>query len=302
MATMMLDRPRTEIREMKASVFSTYGPPDVLQLNVVAKPIPKANEVLVRVCAAAVSSTDVNLRQGDPLMRLVFGLRRPRKPVLGTELAGEIEAIGKDVRRFREGDRVYAATGAGFGAHAEYLCLPEDGALAPMPANMTFAEAAAICEGGLTALPFLRDTGKIQRGHQVLINGASGAVGNMAVQLAKVFGADATGVCGPANVDLVRSLGADAVIDYTREDFTRSGQTYDIIFTAPRFDAEGKLLKSGYLTVLHNGVLIQNHTEIEGTTAWDQAPKYTAHPEKLPLLLQHHRNPVRFRNIWIREL
>ena len=217
---------------MKAVVYTTYGPPDVLQITEVAKPTPMDNEVLIRVHAAAVTTTDCNLRGGDKLMRLVFGLRRPKRPVLGTEFAGEIEAVGKGVRRFGVGDQVFAATGAGFGAHAEYICLPEDGALAPKPANATFAEAAALCEGGMTALPFLRDTGKIQRGHRVLINGASGAVGASAVQLAKVFGADVTAVCGPTNVDLVRSLGADTVIDYSKADFTRTGQIYDIIFDA----------------------------------------------------------------------
>ncbi len=165
-------------------------------------------------------------------MRLAFGLRKPRRPILGTEFAGEIAASGKDVRRFKEGDQIFAATGAGFGAYVEYICLPEDGALAPKPVNATYEEAAAICEGGLTALPFLRDTGKIQHGHKVLINGASGAVGNTAVQLAKDFGANVTGVCGPTSVELVRSLGANTVIDYTKEDFTQTGQTYDIIFDA----------------------------------------------------------------------
>jgi NADPH:quinone reductase-like Zn-dependent oxidoreductase len=204
----------------------------VLQLKAVAAPAPKDNEVLIRVYAAAVSSTDVNLRGGDRLMRLAFGLRRPRRPILGTEFAGQIEAVGKDVQRFQVGDQVFAATGAGFGAHAESICLPEDGALALKPVNATYAEAAAICEGGLTALPFLRDTASIQRGDDVLINGASGAVGNAAVQLARVFGANVTGVCGPSSVDLVQSLGADRVIDYTQEDFTQTGQTYDIIFDA----------------------------------------------------------------------
>jgi len=217
---------------MNAIVYTTYGPPDVLHLKEVKKPAPKENEVLIRVDAAAVTTTDCDLRGGNMLMRLVFGLRKPKRPILGTEFAGEIEAIGKDVRRFRPGDQVFGATGAGFGAHAEYICLPEDGALAKKPANTTFAEAAAICEGGLTALPFLRDTGKIQHGDRVLINGASGAVGSSAVQLAKIFGADVTGVCGPTNVTLVRSLGADRVIDYTREDFTQTGQRYDIIFDA----------------------------------------------------------------------
>jgi NADPH:quinone reductase-like Zn-dependent oxidoreductase len=217
---------------MKAVVYTAYGPPDVLRITEVGTPTPKPNEVLIRVHAAAVTTTDCNLRGGDPLMRLVFGLRKPKRSVLGTEFAGEIEAVGKDVRRYRVGDQVFAATGAGFGAHAEYLCLPDDGALAKKPANATYAEAAAICEGGLTALPFLRDKGKIQPGHRVLINGASGAVGASAVQLAKAFGADVTGVCGPTNVELVRSLGADTVIDYSQADFTRTGQIYDIIFDA----------------------------------------------------------------------
>ncbi len=221
-----------ETDRMRAIVYAAYGPPDVLRVADIAKPTPRDNEALIRVRAAVVTTTDVNLRGGDKLMRLVFGFRRPKRPILGTEFAGDIEAVGQDVTRFRPGDQVFAATGAGFGAHAEYVCLPEDGALAPKPINATHAEAAAVCEGGSTALPFLRDKGMIRRGHTVLINGASGAVGSAAVQLAKHFGAEVTGVCGPTNVDLVRSLGADTVIDYTRQDFTRSGQTYDIIFDA----------------------------------------------------------------------
>ncbi len=217
---------------MKAIVYTTYGPPDVLHLKEVKKPAPKENEVLIRIDAAAVTTTDCDLRGGNMLMRLVFGLRKPKRPILGTEFAGEIEAIGKDVRRFQVGDEVFGATGARFGAHAEYICLPEDGALAPKPANASYVEAAAICEGGLTALPFLRDTAKIQPGDRVLINGASGAVGSSAVQLAKFFGADVTGVCGPTNVALVRDLGAETVIDYSKEDFTQTGQRYDIIFDA----------------------------------------------------------------------
>ena len=215
----------------RALVYTRYGPPDVVQLKVVDTPTPNDNEVLVRIEAAVVSRGDCTARKGSPLsIRLATGLVRPKKPILGTNLAGEIEAVGKTVTRFKPGDQVFAATGAGFGAHAEYRCLPEDGALAAKPANATYVEAAAICEGGLTALPFLRDRGKIQPGHHVLINGASGAVGTSAVQLAKSFGADVTGVCGPMNVDLVRTLGADTVIDYTKADFTQMGQSYDLIF------------------------------------------------------------------------
>src|SRR5688500_8504540 len=163
-AAMTLQQRRNPAHEMTAIVYTRYGAPDVLHLEEVAKPTAKDNEVLIRIHAAAVTTTDVNLRGGDKLMRLVFGLRRPRRPILGTEFAGEIEAVGKDVTPFHPGDQVYAATGAGFGAHTEYICLPEDGALARKPANATYAEAAALCEGGLTALPFLRDTGKIQPG------------------------------------------------------------------------------------------------------------------------------------------
>ena len=218
---------------MKAIVYHTYGSPDVLRLEEVATPTPRDNEVLIRVHAAAVTTTDCAARKGKPfLARLAFGPIRPKKPILGTEFAGEIAAVGRDVTRFSVGDQVFAASGTGFGAHAEYICVPEDGALARKPANLTLEEAAAVCEGGLTALPFLRDSGKIQSGRRVLINGASGAVGTAAVQLAKHFGAEVTGVCGARNVDLVRSLGADEVIDYTTQDFTRIGQTYDVIFDA----------------------------------------------------------------------
>ena len=174
---------------MKAMVYTRYGPPEVVQLAEVPTPTPKENEVRVRIKAAVVSRGDCAARRGSPVsIRLATGLVRPKKPILGSTLAGEIDAGGTAVTRFKPGDQVYAATGAGFGAHAEYRCLLEDGALAAKPANATDAEAAAICEGGLTALPFLRDHGKIQPGHHVLINGASGAVGASAVQLAKAFG------------------------------------------------------------------------------------------------------------------
>ncbi len=215
---------------MKAIIYTAYGPPDVLRLAAVPTPTPKNNEVLVRIHAAVVSRGDVTARRGSPFsIRLATGLLRPKKPILGTNLAGVITAVGKEVTRYKAGDEVFAATGADFGAHAEYICLPEDGALAPKPVNATYVDAAAICEGGLTALPFLRDQGKMQPGHHVLINGASGAVGSSAVQLAKAFGAEVTAVCGPGNLELVKSLGADTVIDYRSQDFTQSGQTYDII-------------------------------------------------------------------------
>jgi len=242
---------------MKAIVCTKYGPPEVLQLKEVEKPVPKEHDILIHVHATVVTPADIAFRKGEPFLgRLFSGLRRP-KSIPGVEFAGDIEAVGKDVTLFHTGDQVFGTAGTGFGAHAEYLCLGEEGVVARKPATLTYEEAVAVCDGALTALVFLRDEAHMQRGQKVLINGASGAVGAAAVQLAKYFGAEVTGVCSTTNGAMVKSLGADTVIDYTKEDFTQSGETYDVIFDAvdkiPSSRCKKSLKRTGiYLNVIRD--------------------------------------------------
>ena len=248
---------------MKAIICTKYGSPDVLQLKDVEKPTPNDNEVIISIYAASVTVGDCEIRRFDmPLWlwlpaRIGFGLRGPRKKILGQDLAGEIESVGKNVKRFKKGDQIFARTGFSLGAYAENICLSEEGLISIKPTNINFEEAATVPMGGLTALYYLRK-GNIQRGHKILINGASGSIGTLAVQISKYFGAEVTGVCSTRNLDMVRSIGADHVIDYTKEDFTKSSETYDIIF-----DVVGKssfshslksLKKNGYYLLANPGL------------------------------------------------
>ncbi len=248
---------------MKAIVYERYGPPEVLQLREVDKPTPKDNEVLIKTYATTVTSGDWRVRSLNVpagfglIVRLVFGVLRPKQPILGTELAGVVETVGRDVRKFKVGNPVFAFSDTAMGCHAEYKCMPEDGPVALKPANLTYGEAAALSFGGTTALSFFR-RGNLQSGEKVLVNGASGGVGTAAVQIAKHFGADVTGVCSAANAELVRSLGARHVIDYTKTDFTQNGETYDVIVdtvgTAPFSRSKASLQEGGRLLMVLGGL------------------------------------------------
>lgn len=271
---------------MKAMVYERYGAPDVLQLQEMTTPAPRENEILIRTHATTVTSGDLRARSlklppgFGPIARLVFGLSKPRQPILGTEVAGIVEAVGKSVSTFKVGDRVFAYAGARMGCYAEYTCMAEDGAVALMPKTLTFAEAAALSFGGTTALAFFRRA-KLQRGERVLVNGASGGVGTAAVQLAKHLGAVVTGVCSTPNLELVRSLGADHVIDYAKDDFTKNGETYDVIVdtvgTAPYARSKGSLSGHGRLLQVLAGLpdmllapwvsLASRHKVVAGPTA-----------------------------------
>jgi NADPH:quinone reductase-like Zn-dependent oxidoreductase len=251
---------------MKAIVHTKYGPPDELQLKEVEKPVPRDNEVLIKIHATTVTTTDCNARNFTFVpksfmffARIMFGFKKPKINILGIDLAGEIEAVGKNVRLFKVGDKVFGSPGTKFGGHAEYCCVPEDGALAIKPADMPWEEAAAISLAGNTALFFIRDLAKIQTGQKILIHGASGAIGTYAVQLARFYGAGVTGVCSATNEEMVRSLGADRVIDYNKEDFSKGDERYDFVF-----NVVGKTTFSQCKGILKpKGIYLENMLELK---------------------------------------
>ncbi|MBS1636915.1 MAG: NAD(P)-dependent alcohol dehydrogenase [Bacteroidetes bacterium] len=237
---------------MKAAIYVQYGSPEVLRVKQVEKPIPNKNEILLRIKATAVNSGDWRLRKADPFaVRFIFGFLKPKINILGSVFSGEIESVGEDVKQFKVGDFVFGHTDMSFGAYAEYKCLPENASMALKPANFSHKEAAVIPFGGVTALHFIKKAA-IKPGQKVLVVGASGAVGSAAVQLAKSYGAIVTGVCSTANTDFVKSIGAGKVIDYTKEDFTRNGETYDVIFDAVKAISVSRSLKS----LNKNGIMI----------------------------------------------
>lgn len=237
---------------MKAAVYNQYGPPEVLQVKQVAKPTPGKNEILLRIKATAVNSGDWRMRKADPFaVRFIFGLMKPKINILGSVFSGQVESVGEDVTQFKVGDLVFGHADMRFGAYAEYLCVPENGSIALKPSNVTHLEAAVIPFGGVTAWHFIKKA-SIKPGQKVLVVGASGAVGSAAVQLAKSLGAHVTGISSTANMALVKSIGADAVIDYTKEDFTQNGKTYDVIFDTVKSISVSRSLKS----LTNNGIMI----------------------------------------------
>lgn len=245
---------------MKAILCTKYGSPNVLQLQEVEKPTPKDNEVLIKMHASSVTSGDARIRRADPfIIRLLFGFKKPRKSILGIVVAGEIESVGKSVTKFKVGDQVFGSSDMNFGTHAEYITVPENATLALKPTNLSYEEAAAIPFGATASLHFLRK-GNIQEGQKVLIYGASGALGTAAVQLAKVFGAEVTAVCSTSNIEMMKSLGADKVIDYTKEDFTENGEKYDVIFETVGKASFSKSLcslnKKGQLMMANAGIFM----------------------------------------------
>ena len=282
---------------MKAILYQQYGPPDVLQMADIAKPIPKPNEILIKTYATTVTSGDWRVRSLTVpagfgwMTRLVFGVSRPRQPILGSELAGVVESVGEAVSRFKVGDAVFAFSDARMGCYAEYKCMPQDGAVARKPPGLSYGEAAALSFGGTTALDFLRRA-KLQRGESVLINGASGAVGAAAVQLARHFGAHVTAVCGTANMAWVRALGASQVIDYTQEDFTQNGQTYHVIMdtvgTAPFSRCQASLRDGGRLLLVLAGLADMLHAPWASLTSGKRviAGPVSVRAEDLPLLAE----------------
>lgn len=249
---------------MKAVIYEKYGAPEVLQLKDIEKPTPKDNEVLVKVHATTVNSGDCRMRSAQTppgfglLFRLAVGIFGPRKKILGTEVSGEIEAIGKDVKQFKVGDQVFVFKGMDMGAYVEYLCIQEDGPVMHKPENITLEEAAALSFGGTTAIFFVRDLAQIQSGQKVLVNGASGCVGHFVVQLAKYYGAEVVGICSSSNVDLVKSFGADDVIDYTQEDFTQRSERFDVLIDTvgnlPFSRCKKVLKKQGKLALIAGGL------------------------------------------------
>jgi len=258
---------------MKAIVYTKYGPPEVLQLKEVEKPTPKDDEVLIEIQATTVNRTDCGFRKPEYgfIIRLINGLFRPRKNILGSEFSGEIEAIGKDVKTFKRGDQVFGLSTGHFGAHAEYMCIPEKGSITIKPANMSYEEAAAVCDGLMLAMTYIRKI-NFHKSRKLLINGASGSIGSACVQLARYYGAKITAVCNTKNIELVKSLGAERVIDYTKDDFTRDDQMYDVVIDAvgkSSFFRCKRLLKpGGHYFSTDLGFLAQNIFLVPWTAAF----------------------------------